>query len=221
MTPEETAAAAKVTADAAAAATAKQTADAATAAAAAAAAAAAGTTTAQTPEQKAAADAAAAAAVKKAPAKYELKLPAGEFFDAADQKALEEIARANDWTQDETQAELDYSAQQRAAQSARFLEETTAHTEVGGDKLPAVQGRIKTLVDKFLPAGTPEGDRFRLEMTKNGYGNWPPFVVLMNRLAEAAGEDGIVHGRSAGGGGNKKSDADAMFGDMPGVEKPK
>lgn len=150
-----------------------------------------------------------------APAKYELKLPEGGHVDAADMAVLEAHARKENWTNLEAQAALEEHETARAALSSKFLAETTAHAEVGGDKLPITQARVEKVLDRFLPKGTPEGDRFRSEITKIGYGNWLPWVILVSRVGEAMGDDKLAAGRSGagGGGGDRKSNADVLFGD--------
>lgn len=176
----------------------------------------------KTPEQleteRLAAEAAAkAAATPGAPEKYELKIPEGStHLDADDVKELEAMARASGLTNEEAQAELDAHVNARAALSKKFLDETTAHPELGGEKLAVTQAKVAQVIDRFLPADSAEGKRFRSEITKIGYGNWTPFVLLVKRIADAMGDDPTVQGRSSGGGGNnqRKANADVMYPDQ-------
>lgn len=147
----------------------------------------------------------------QAPAKYELTVPEGGHVDEADAKALETIARAKNWTNDQAQQALTEHAASLAAQSGRFREELNAHAEIGGDKLPVTETTVRAVLDRFLPASQPEGARLRADLTKNGYGNYAPLVLLLARIGHAMGED--KPGQQSGGGGNKpKSQEDVLYG---------
>lgn len=166
-------------------------------------------------EKKAADDAAAAAAAtKQPPDKYSLTKPEGDFIDDADITALEQIAKSNKWTNEEAQAELQAEAEVRKQRRDAFLEAAKKHPEIGGDKLAEAQANATAAMDRFLPADDPDGKVLRTELTKNGFGNWPPLVKLLARIGAAMKEDaGPLVGKGAGGGNEKRSHADVLFGD--------
>jgi len=158
---------------------------------------------------KAAADAAAAAGP---PEKYTLTLPEGGPLDAADLAAFETLARTEGLTNEAAQQVLAKHSAALVARSTQFLDETRAHAEVGGDKLAAAQLQATAVVDRFLPADTPEGQRLRAVLTKEGLGSFAPFVVLMSRIGKAMQEDQPLSDRSSRDGAGKRSHADILFG---------
>jgi len=120
----------------------------------------------------------------------ELVVPEG--FPAEDATAIAALAQQHQWTKEEAQAALDaahaHVVEQRAAMSARLQ----THPEVGGERTAAAQAAAIRALDRFLPATTPEGIEFRKYMNATGLGNWPPAVVLLSRIGQAMGEDGMV-----------------------------
>jgi hypothetical protein len=125
----------------------------------------------------------------KAPDKYELTLPEGGLVDQADVAQIETIARANNWTNDQAQAALTEHAASLKAQSERFLTDLRKHAEIGGDNLAASQQRANAVLDKFLPADSPEGQALRSDLNKSGYGNYAPLVLLLARIGKSMSED--------------------------------
>jgi len=166
----------------------------------------------QTPEQKAAADAAAkevadkataaatataaaAAGGTKAPATYALTVPteATEFITTEDLTYLETLARENDWTNDEAQAELASEATRLgarvAAQSAKWAATTKADAEYGGDHLASTQTLAKAAIARVRPEGHPRRDGFLAFMNRGGAGNHIEVVSFLADLGKLMGED--------------------------------
>jgi len=154
-------------------------------------------------EAQAAADAATKAAAakageKKAPDKYALTIPEKSTIDDSDVKVIEQVARENDWTNEEAQAALDRHNVTLIEQSARFLEETKADTTYGGDNLAATQARAKALLDRVRPASTPQGKALRALLDKSGYGNHLQVVSLLADLGKMMEEDSPAAGGQSG-----------------------
>lgn len=205
FSPADAAADAAAAAAATAAATTTAEADAAAAAATAAAATAAATAAGDGTAQAAAAAAAqatadSAAATRVVPESYTLTLPDGSPLDQTDVDAFAVIAKARQWTNEEAQAALADLAEQTAQQHARFREALTAHPEVGGAHLEGAQARALKALDRFLPADTAEGTELRTALTKSGYGNYAPLVLLLSRIGAAMSEDGPLNRPGVGGG---------------------
>jgi hypothetical protein len=148
-----------------------------------------------------------------APEKYTLALPAGSVLEQSDVDAFATFARERNLTNDEAQAALAEHDAALRAQSDRFLTDLKAHAEVGGDHLAVSQQRANAVLDKFLPAESPEGKVLRAGLAKSGYGNWTPLVLLLDRIGKAMGEDlPIKAGAGAGARSTeKKSTADVLF----------
>ena len=151
-----------------------------------------------------------AAAEPKAPEKYALTMPEGGHVDAKDLATLETIARAQNLSNEEAQALLDSHAASVAAESERFLTETKADPEYGGDKLDKSIELATALLDKVRPKGTARGDALRSLLTKTGYGNHVEVIALLADLGKLMAEDGHVGGK--GGGNEKKSTAEVLYG---------
>lgn len=145
------------------------------------------------------------------PDTYAFTLPEGGLLEQSDLAHFAELAKAAKWTQEEAQAALTAHVGAITAQAAQFLTDLTAHPEIGGDKLAAAQQRANAVLDKFLPASSPEGALLRSGLNKSGYGNYAPMVLLLNRIGAAMGEDRPLG--SASSGAAKRSHADVLFGD--------
>jgi len=145
-----------------------------------------------------------------APETYELTLPDGGLLDPDDLTAVETLARANGWTNEQAQAALESHAEALAAQSDRFLTATMADSTYGGTKLEATQVAAKRALDRFSPAGTPLGDQLRRQLDKNGFGNYLPLVALLANIGTAMADD---KGPGAGAvAGNKKTAVEKFYG---------
>lgn len=146
-----------------------------------------------------------------APEKYELSLPKEqERLDADDLKAIEVVARAKGWTNEEAQAQLEEHLEAIETQSNRFLEETKSDPVYGGDKLDQTVALANKALDRLHPKGTPEGDRFRKLLTKSGYGNNVAVLAHLAKLGKMMAEDKSALG--AGEGGGEKTAEQILYG---------
>lgn len=145
----------------------------------------------------AAGDAGAAAGAAKAPAKYELTLPAGGLMDKDDLPALEKIARDNDMTQEEAQAYLDEMGVSLKAQSDGYLAKLKADPDYGGDKLAESQRLANAFIDKLRPAGHARRESFLRFLNRGGALNHPEVVALLADAGKLMDEDGHVQGASS------------------------
>lgn len=155
--------------------------------------------------------AAAAAAAAKAPAKYELKVPDGgdQYIGAEDLKFIEEVARANDWTQDEAQGEI-ASAVERATkrekqQGAALLAELKADEDYGGDKLEETQTLTKKAIDRIFPVGHRLREKFLAQMSREVIGNNLVYAAALAEVGRMLGEDSPAASRQRSAGGDAAS----------------
>lgn len=140
---------------------------------------------------------AAATSVAKAPAKYELKVPAGGLMDTTDLPALEKIARENDMSQEEAQAYLDEMGVTLKAQSDGYLAQLKADPDYGGDKLAESQRLANQFIDRIRPAGHARRDAFLRFVNRGGALNHPEVVALLADAGKLMDEDGHVQGAGA------------------------
>lgn len=146
----------------------------------------------------------------KAPAKYTLTVPDGGHVDDSDLSRAEAYARARDMTNEEAQAFVVQMADARKADTTRFLEETTADPDYGGDKLPETQRLARAALEKLRPVGTPRGDAIRKVLDREGYGNNIHFISLLADIGKLMAEDS-PSGRV--GGTASKDPASVLYGD--------
>lgn len=151
----------------------------------------------------------------KAPDKYELKMPddAGDYLDESDLKTVETLARAKGWTNEQAQAELEDYADNLAAQSARFREETEKDQTYGGDNLAETQRLARLALDKVRPANTAEGKALRRILAKSGYGNKLEVVSFLADLGKLMAEDSPAGNAHGAGADAKKDTASVLYGD--------
>jgi hypothetical protein len=150
----------------------------------------------------------------KAPEKYELTAPEGFQLEPETAAEFETLARELDLSNEDANKLIPLGAklaqkigeQQQAAhvaQVARWLDESKADTEFGGDKFDASVVLAKQAMDKF---GTPE---LKTLMDLTGLGNNPEVVRLFHRIGAAIADDTFVVAPS--GGGTAKSLPDRMY----------
>lgn len=157
------------------------------------------------------------AGAKKAPEKYVLAVPddAKRFVAAEDLTFIEQIARENDWTQDEAQAELEAHltrAQARVKVTVDAWEaETKADTTYGGDKLSETQQLTKRAIDALRPEGHARRDSFLAFMKNSGGGVNLEVVSFLADLGRMMGEDNPALGRSANLRQATQDDADKFY----------
>ena len=160
---------------------------------------------------KAAADTAAAAAAKatetdgkdtgskagdgkpapKAPDKYALTIPDTDKDHLAqdDLDQIEKIARASNWTNEEAQAAIEEQGLLRRELAARYLAETQADPDIGGDKLAHSQAVSNAVIDRVFPKGDPHREGFLAFLNRAGASNNVHTVRFLTRLGKMMGED--------------------------------
>jgi hypothetical protein len=151
----------------------------------------------------------------KAPDKYELKVPTGAQLGDADLKYIEEIARKNDWTNDEAQAELDAQIdleQSRVAErTARYLIETKGDADFGGAKLDETTQLARKAVNTIFPEGHRLREAFLQDLNGSGIGNKLTVVAFLATVGKHFSEDVGTGGRAESEKPQKKADADVLF----------
>lgn len=160
-------------------------------------------------------NAAAAAAAAKAPEKYELSIPKGaeSWLDDVDLKNIEKIARAKNLTNEAAQAMIEERADEMAAASTLFRQETEKHEVYGGDHLMQTTKDAERVLDAFAPKDDPLGARLRSHLVKTGMGSELSVVAFLAKIGKQMGEDSHVAGGGAGGSNNKdKSTAEVLYG---------
>jgi hypothetical protein len=125
----------------------------------------------------------------KAPEKYALVVPEGTRVTADELAAVEAVARANDWTNDEAMAEVEAIDVSRKEQAERFFNETKADPTYGGDNLPITEKHANAVLDRFAPQGTPRADYVRGLLTRTGLFNNVHVLGLLADIGKAMGED--------------------------------
>lgn len=142
------------------------------------------------------------AAAPKAPEKYALTLPEGGRLSADDLTQIEAIARASNWSNDDAQAAVAEHDALIKAQSERFLVETTADPEVGGDKLAESQRLATAVIDRIFPKGDTARDPFLAFLNRAGANQNVHVVRAFARIGKLMAEDSVVGGKSSSGAGD-------------------
>lgn len=168
-----------------------------------------GTGTAAPAAQQTGGTADAAAAASKAPDKYELTRPAGDRVDDADLAYLEKVARGAGWTNEEAQAALNEQVAVIEAQATRWLGETKADKDYGGDQLEQSQRLARQAITKIRPEGHPRREAFLRFMNRGGAGNHIEVVSFLADLGRLMAEDSPTTGRA---GAPPKSAEEVLYG---------
>lgn len=148
----------------------------------------------------------------KAPEKYDFKVPdtGKPYVGAADLKFFDEVARANDWTQAEAQAELELHVDRAAAREKELATEAfqvlDKDPDYGGDKLPQTQQLAQRAIDHLLPEGHKLREAFLAQWARPLVKNNVLYVGLLAEVGRMLSEDATQTGRSSGGGGKTAED---------------
>lgn len=148
----------------------------------------------------------------KAPAKYELTVPEGgdAYIGEADLEFIQEAARANDWTNEEAQTEIN-AAVERAKEREKkqadgYLTELKADEDYGGKKLDANRLLISKAIDRVYPVGHKFRERFLKTVNREVIGNNPVIFGFLTEIGRMLGEDSPgIHRSASGGGGDAAS----------------
>jgi hypothetical protein len=125
------------------------------------------------------------------PEKYEFKVPEGMVLDEAKAASFTEIAKKAGLSQESAQSLMDlYAAEHMGvrdaakAEMAKWVADTKAHKELGGDKLP----ETIALANKAVDLGPPELKAF---LKGSGLGNHPLIVQWAHAIGKKVAEDGL------------------------------
>jgi hypothetical protein len=149
--------------------------------------------------------AADAKAEAKAPEKYELTVPEGgaQYIAADDLAFIEEVARANDWTNDEAQAEINASVERatarETAQAAKLLSELKADKDYGGEKLADTQRLATAAINKVFPVGHRLREGFLQQFNRGVVQNNLLYLAFLAEIGRQMGEDSPAHSQSTSG----------------------
>lgn len=148
----------------------------------------------------------------KVPEKYELKLPEGgsTYVDDADLKEITDLAKREGWSNEDAQAYVEETVARSKFVTEKFLTETKAHPEIGGENLEAAQQHANRFIDHFVPANTPEGEALRRGLLKTGGTGWMPLILLFSRAGKAMAEDMPAFG--GGGAAPARSAEEILYG---------
>lgn len=145
----------------------------------------------------------AATPAKKAPETYALTVPddSKQYVGDDTLSFVEEVARANDWTQAEAQAELNAYADRAKAQATKMIAtletETKAHATWGGEHLAETQRLATLAVDKVFPKGHELRDRFLADFASSGGNVTLPFVAFLATVGQLMSDDNPAAARRA------------------------
>jgi hypothetical protein len=137
---------------------------------------------------------------KKAPDAYTLKVSdeAKEYIADDDRLFLEEVGKANDWTNEEAQAELDAHVERTKAKLAKQADEwakaTKADPVYGGEQFKETQRLARKALDTLRPEGHPRRDSFMRFLDRGGAGNHIEVVSMLADLGKILSEDAPNHG---------------------------
>jgi hypothetical protein len=155
---------------------------------------------------------------KKAPDAYTLtvKDEAKDLIADDDRLFLEEVAKANEWTNEEAQAELDAhiarTEQKLAKQADAWANDTKADPVYGGEQLKVTQALARKAIDTLRPEGHPRRDSFMRFLNRGGAGNHIEVVSVLADLGKLFSEDAPNHGGPRAEEKTPVSDAKAIFG---------
>lgn len=147
----------------------------------------------------------------KAPATYELKLPEGgdAYIGEQDLTFIQEVARNNDWTNEEAQNEINAAVERAAAREEaagkKFLEELKADEDYGGTKLEETQRLANKAIDAVFPKGHRLRDRMLGVMNRKLVGNNLAVAAFMAEVGRRVSEDAPGQTPSTGGKGDAAS----------------
>lgn len=138
----------------------------------------------------------------KPPETYALTVPEGSRVDDDDRTQIEQMAKTAGWSNDDAQAALDELHTQLDAQATRWMDQTKADRDYGGEHLEESQRFAKLAIDRLRPPGHARRESFLRFLNKGGAGNHLEVVAFLADLGKAMGEDspaaGISGGRPAG-----------------------
>ncbi len=156
----------------------------------------------------------------KAPATYTWNIPdeAKPFVHPKLLERVEAVARANDWSDVEANAEIAdaiaLDQQIRTDRIATFEAETKADADFGGDKLTETQRLANLAIDKVFPQGHRLREGFMSDLKATGYGSKLSVVAFLATIGRMVAEDqppGSASGERQGARAEGEIDADKFY----------
>jgi hypothetical protein len=135
----------------------------------------------------------------KPPEKYALKVPDGSRVDPDDLAQLEQMAKTAGWSNDDAQAALEELHTHLDAQASRWLTQTTADRDYGGEHLEQSQRLAKLAIDRLRPQGHARRESFLRFLNRGGAGNHLEVVAFLADLGKAMSEDAPGRGSTSSG----------------------
>jgi hypothetical protein len=146
--------------------------------------------------------------------KYDLKLPETPLIESGRIEEIVSFAKENKLSNDAAQEMLEREnsaviefhnkqLQEYEKTKQRWLEESAADPEIGGEALKANAARAKLAFDKF---GSPA---FKELLTKTGYGDHPEIVRVFSRVGKLLEDDKAV--RPGAASGSKVSEEELFY----------
>lgn len=135
------------------------------------------------------------------PEKYDLKLLEKGPLSTRDLDAIMSEAKAAKLTNAEAQALVDARTTFSQETAARFLAETKADPEIGGDKYDASIELAKKGLEMLFPANVPESAEIAAWLHRSGLYTQKGVVRAFMRVAKMGAEDKPAN-PAGGGGGN-------------------
>lgn len=140
----------------------------------------------------------------KAPATYEFQIPDDRKGQIPEKllKRVESIARSNDWTNEEANAELSdllkFEGELQAERLTAFDTETKANEKFGGTKLAETERLTNLAIQKVrAELGDELTDRFVGILKRSGYEKELSVVAVLATIGKLAAEDTPPRGRQA------------------------
>jgi hypothetical protein len=121
------------------------------------------------------------------------------YADAGFVSRVEQIARANNWSNEDAQAALEEHLDAARVQATTWAAETHADPTYGGDHLAETQRLAQKVIDRVRPQGHARRDSFLAFLGRGGAGNHIEVASFMADLGRLMSEDSPAHGRSTAG----------------------
>lgn len=149
----------------------------------------------------------------KAPEKYDLKVPDGAAVIVTDAvlARIADMGKASNWSNADAQAAVDEYVAQMRSNADRFLTQTKADPDYGGDKLVDSQRLASSVIDRIRPEGHPRRAAFKALLNEVGVGNHIEVLSFLADLGRAMGEDRTTGGRSGVAVSQSANPADKLY----------
>ncbi len=151
----------------------------------------------------------------KAPEKYTLTVPENgkPYVDEKVLAQVEKLAKANGWSNDDAQAQLNDHIETMRALSTSYLDETKADKQYGGDTLEETTKLARLAIAKIRPEGHPYREPFLQFLNRFAGENNINVVAFLADVGRHFAEDSPAIGKGAGG--KEKTAEDVLYPSKP------